>query len=210
MLDDKIRKRVERATVRLPNKGGLGVIVRNNLILTAAHCIDFRTDCSMTITNSFNEKIEYDGRQLLALIYAVEPVKDIAVLGEPDTQDYCEEWENYVNTLDSIEPVEISSEELEPLRDIPAFIYTHKRTWQEVIVRQNGKKVPLLMISGALIEGGTSGGPVVDQKGHLLGVISWTSNTPPYGGRIPRPHLSLPVWAVEKIIMKTSESDDMG
>ena len=36
------RAEIEKAIVTLTKRGGQGVLVADNLILTAAHCIDFR------------------------------------------------------------------------------------------------------------------------------------------------------------------------
>jgi len=40
-MDEVTRERIEAATVRLPDKGGQGVLIPGNLILTAAHCIEW-------------------------------------------------------------------------------------------------------------------------------------------------------------------------
>ncbi|MBU2623435.1 MAG: serine protease [Proteobacteria bacterium] len=200
MLNDEIRKRVEKATVRLTKKGGLGVIVSSNLILTAAHCIGWSAEGYMVLGDHFLEQVEIDGRQIIAAVCAVEPVLDIAALDEPDGQTFYDESNDYLSALESIIPIEINSEVFALFHYIPAFIFTHKQTWLKVNVQQCRFAAPGLSVCGAPIEGGTSGGPVVDQEGRLLGIVSCGGFTAPdYSGFIPRPHLSLPVWIMERI-----------
>jgi S1-C subfamily serine protease len=82
-LSEETRKRVEKATVRLTKKSGQGVIVPDGLILTAAHCIEWCCEGGMVLGDFFLEEIEFGGQKIVAQVYAVEPVSDIAVLGRP-------------------------------------------------------------------------------------------------------------------------------
>lgn len=53
------------------------------------------------------------------------------------------------------------------------------------------------------IEGGASGGPIVNESGELVGIISNFGGTIEQGGRTgltPRPHLALPVWVSRRIL----------
>jgi V8-like Glu-specific endopeptidase len=85
MLKKSIQHDVAKATVSLLGQGGQGVLVRNNLILTAAHCINFYCDGRMTLGDYFIEEIKTsEGRKLKVTPYAVEPVSDIVVLGSLD------------------------------------------------------------------------------------------------------------------------------
>jgi hypothetical protein len=56
---------------------------------------------------------------------------------------------------------------------------------------------------GVRAEGGTSGGPVVDSAGHLIGLVSHCPDDA-VGGRyfspVPMPWLALPRWLVEQIL----------
>ena len=54
------------------------------------------------------------------------------------------------------------------------------------------------------IEGGTSGSPIINDTGELIGIVSHVSIINSEGhksyGLIPRPHLALPVWIYNRIL----------
>jgi hypothetical protein len=54
----------------------------------------------------------------------------------------------------------------------------------------------------ALIEGGTSGGAVIDDGDLLVGVVSQAGGAEgqSQNGLIPRPHLALPAWVWNRIL----------
>ncbi len=207
MLSDEARERVEKATVRLLEKGGQGIVVPTGLILTAAHCITWRIEGAMALGDHFLEEVECGGRKIRASVLAIEPVSDIAVLGPPDDQMSDADADTYEAALGLVDPVEINTEDFELFRDIPAAVYTHNRTWIGATVRQCNKSAwRLSMHTTQQIESGTSGGPIVDHLGRLLGVVSDASESDgrhPSHGMTPRPHLALPVWTVRRIQLQT-------
>jgi hypothetical protein len=57
------------------------------------------------------------------------------------------------------------------------------------------------------IESGTSGGPVMDDTGHLVGVVSSSGGPvgePALEGSMPRPHLALSGWIWRRIQVATT------
>ena len=57
--------RVGRAVVRLPRRGGRGVLVSGGIVVTAAHCIEWTHHGAMVLGDHFLEQIETtDGRLL--------------------------------------------------------------------------------------------------------------------------------------------------
>lgn len=200
MLSDEIRKRIEKATVRT-NTGGQGVVIPGNMILTASHCLTMaenKETASMGVQDQPLQEIECNGNKIVAQIYAVEPMRDIAVLGELDSQNGPEECFAFENAIEQIDPVEIRTDDLELSDEIPIEIYTHERTWIKGTAQQGDEwGVSLLITAADEIKGGTSGGPIVDEEGRLLGVVSTFDEGK---GEISLPHLALPVWIVRQIL----------
>jgi hypothetical protein len=79
-------------------------------------------------------------------------------------------------------------DDLEPSEEIPAEVYKQDRPWIKGRVQQNEWGVSLLITTNGEIEGWTSGGPVIDQEGRLLGVVSSFSEGV---GEISLPQLAL-------------------
>jgi V8-like Glu-specific endopeptidase len=72
-----------------------------------------------------------------------------------------------------------------------AFKLTAKRVWS------NGR---IVIEAKKQIEGGTSGSPIVDDAGELVGVVSNTSEgAKKCTGQAPIPALTLPVWTLQAI-----------
>jgi hypothetical protein len=220
---------IETATVRLPRRGGQGVLVPGNLIVTAAHVIGWTSEGAMAYGDAFPEVIEAGGRTLTVDVLAIEPCADIAALGALDGQGpFHEEAEAFEAWCEDTTPVQLYAEDL-PLGDEPpprglprrvwrehapsrlvsAWILTHDKGWIAARVKQLGRAARCLVVEAdTLIEGGTSGGPVIAEDGRLLGVIStsgetWSPDTPadrrPASFSIPRPHIAAPVWAVAQM-----------
>ena len=58
MLKESTYTDVANATVTILGKGGQGVLVNGNMIITAAHCIDYSLDGGMVLGDFFLEKIK--------------------------------------------------------------------------------------------------------------------------------------------------------
>jgi len=84
-------------------------------------------------------------------------------------------------------------------------IYTHKQTWitGKAIHFSPFNQKSIMIVADEQIEGGTSGGPIVNNNGEIIGISSHGSvmpqSNPEYHGAIPRPHLTLPVWVCKQI-----------
>lgn len=197
MLSDEIRNRIEKAMIRLKT-GGQGVVVPGNMILTAAHCLTAGELAFMGVQDQPLQEIDCSGNKIMAQIYTVEPMRDIAVLGAPDSQIFARECLAFEKAIKRIEPVEIMIDDFELPDEIPFEICSHERTWIKGTAQQGYDcEASLLITATCEIKGGTSGGPVVDQEGRLLGVVSTFSKGI---GEISLPHLALPVWIVRQIL----------
>lgn len=191
----------------MPTKSGQGVLVPGGFILTAAHCIWWDGDGAMALGGHFLERISTkSGAQLFVNVMAAEPVADIAVLDTPDNQAFYEQADAFEAWCNETAAVPVSAQVLEIGESMPVHILTHKGTWiRGEITRYGLPGLPCGMIyikPEEPIEGGTSGGPVVDAYGRLVGLVSWCGGdhcNQDVGGMMPVAHLALPRWIWERI-----------
>jgi|RhiMetdeSRZDD1v2_1073273.scaffolds.fasta_scaffold03808_4 hypothetical protein len=204
----EVRARVERATVRLAGRRGLGVLVPDGVIVTAAHLLERKpirgrrggwSDCVM---------IEAGRAMFRAGVRAIDTKLNIAVLTGPDGYDAAA----FANFCDSTVPVSLYTDDIphdEKTRlygipddatsiEIAGHVLTHNNGWLGAHVQHIGREdSPFHFVTTAVpVDGGTSGGPVIADDGRLLGVISYLDR-----GRndftITRVHLAAPVCFVD-------------
>jgi hypothetical protein len=195
---------VINATVHLDNLGGQGVLVPGGFILTAAHCIRWNGEAGMAaMGDRFMESITTkSGARFRVGPCAVEPLSDIAILGSLDDHDVffddCEQFEKWqeltmaVHLANTMPPFGVP---------IPVRILTHEGNWIGAAVTRWGHRLRSAVFSIEAedrIHGETSGGPVVDSSGQLLGVVSHFTEVAAgekCNGALPIAHLALPRWA---------------
>ena len=174
--DEDVKARVESATVRVLKLEGQGVLVPGELILTAAHCIGWSSEGGMALGDDYIEEIRTaSGKVLKVQPWAVEPVLDIAVLGRLDNQRFPEEKES--DTFDqfckSVTPVTMCVSEPDEHSSFPINIYTHNGEWLSGVAELIGSDAASLWTrTNEQVEGGTSGGPIVNDVGELVGIAS--------------------------------------
>jgi hypothetical protein len=200
--------RVLDATVRIDRLGGQGVLVHGGFILTATHCMNWAGDGRMALGDHPIEAITTkDGKHLSVWLYAADPVSDIAVLGSLDGQDAPFECDEFEGWSEATPPVSLAN--ITPRYNAPTKIQvlTHKGKWTKGrIANYAHPKFPqgccLALEADDPIVGGTSGGPVVDSDGRLVGVVSQAGDRPingKYVGMLPIVHLALPHWVLQRI-----------
>ncbi len=210
MIRKHIRDDVAKATVTLLRKGGRGVLVSGNLIITAAHCIYFETEGRMALDDYYIEAIKTVHGRLKVAPVAIEPVSDVAVLGSLDNQEFTEEADQFEMFCENTKPVPLCLNDFELFQSFPVHIYTHRGTWvagSAVQTRRDAKK--LSIEAGQQIRRGTSGSPIINESGELVGIVSYFDvirrGQQKCSGLAPRPHLALPVWVCRRIIGRNFE-----
>jgi V8-like Glu-specific endopeptidase len=199
---------VEKATVALQNKGGQGVLVNGNLILTAAHCVTFSLEGSMTQGDHYIEEIKTkDGAVLKVAPIAIEPLSDIAALGALDEQEFSDDVETFEAFCEQTKGIPVFKGTLQFKDSLKVYVHTHKGGWLAGKVTNYSHNLPhrLCIKTEGLIEGGTSGGPIINEQGELVGIVSTyytserTSEPTSDSGLTPRPLLTLPSWVCRQI-----------
>ena len=211
---------IEKSIVRLVGLGGQGVVVGGDMILTASHCIEYTTDIRMAANEDFIECFEANGRQYMASPKAVEPVSDIAVLGEPDNQTFTEQADNYLEFVRSVVPVPIFMDTLELRKPFRVWIRSHNDAWVKGEAQMNWPECARIWVKATEpIEGGASGGPIVNDNGELVGLVSMISDPQPrdislgqevigMAGPTAYPQQALPVWILDNINQHMEEMND--
>jgi len=203
MITDDIKADIEKATVVLPNKGGQGVLIPGHFILTAAHCIDFKWEGEpLSILDCLLENVRtIKGQSFRVSLLAIDSLHDIAILGPATHDDLWQEATEFINFCEKIKPVPICQKELEAGMFFPVHVYTHKGTWTTGRAVESGENPRFLLVGfDEQLEGGTSGGPVINESGELVGIVSTASiGQSSCNGQVPRPHLILSVWVCREI-----------
>ena len=216
----EVRARAANATVVVQTKEGgtgQGVLVPGSFILTAAHCVDWDHNGPMALGDHYIQKIHTaSGKDLIVSPYAVEPVSDIAVLGPPDGQVFYKESVAFEEFCENTLPVSVSTDTYDFGVWFPVSVLSHLGNWisgHAVQYPGDGHVRTLHITTDEPTICGTSGGPIINERGEVVGVFSNAGdvatelNIEHQCGRIgpcPRPHLALPVWAWQAILKATT------
>lgn len=215
-LSKKLQEKVERATVKLVPIGGQGLLVNGNLIITAAHCVMYSLNGEMSMGGYYIQEIEtWEEQKFKLAVLAVEPVSDIAILGpsdipelydKPEFHDVPKKYDD-VNLFQSYwektEPILLSQRDYEQFEEFPVYIYNQDEGWITGVAEQPGESDPFFFFDADKhIQGGTSGGPIVNEAGELEGIASFALGETPEeksGGKAPQIDKTLPIWLWEII-----------
>jgi hypothetical protein len=217
--------RVVNATVRTESeKGrGQGVLVAGGFVLTAAHCMAWNGDGAMALGDHVAEAITtMSGANLRVRMLAADPLSDIAVLGSLDNQESYEEVEAFEGWCEDTTPVPIMLSVPGALRPFQSrqrnlsgkFLSPEPKTLAVRVRSHKGKWIEGKVFGGFApprsgrfsfeaadqIESGTSGGPILDSTGRLIGIVSVSGSNPRHGekcmGFLPVACVALPSWVL--------------
>lgn len=180
---------VAAATVRIRGyqsdheKVGLGVLAGSGLILTAAHCLEFDNDSGSRLILGEHVHFEIEtagGSTLKAAPLFIESISDIAVLGPLDRYAYDDEWvEAYETFRETTGPVALwmgraaRSPSAPEAGEFGIRIRTHEKRWISGTASVFPAGRPhLWMKTDERIDGRMSGGPIVNDSGELVSVVT--------------------------------------
>lgn len=196
------KQRVEQATVKIKRWGSRGVLVPGEFVLTAAHCVNVPYT-GEALNDHLLEEIETEKETFPMEIYAVEPVNDIAVLGEVDCDLPEIEKDKYLSFIDNTKPVPIYMSKHASKGSLEVHVFTHLNKWNSGELFYDGIHGNACIKYYKKIIGGTSGSPVVTSEGELIGLVSNSDeqkNENRYVGTCPLICFALPVWIIARIL----------
>jgi hypothetical protein len=127
---------------------------------------------------------------------AADPVSDKAVLGAPDGQEFGKDCDAFDARQDATNPVDVSAATIYASEPFRVEILSHDRGWIDGKLTRYGTHPPqsgcVFLEASKKISGGTSGGPIVDPRGRLMGVVSNISAR--VHGMVPIVHVAVPRW----------------
>lgn len=184
-------RRVEKAVVQFKKRSGRGVLVAGGHVVTSARCIGRDGKGGQAMSQEFTaEAVTADGRSLRLAVLAVEPVADIAVLGTLDGRRYPGEAEAFAEFADStaavllfrggMKPHGIHTEFGPATHSVPVHILNDDRRWVRGTAGVTSCGSPTCFFDAKeFIREGAYGGPIVTNRGQLVGVVS--TSTPADG-----------------------------
>jgi hypothetical protein len=197
-----VKEVINSAIVTLPKYGGHGVLVRSGIILTAAHCCDHTTSGGMVLGDHHLQEIESHTGKIMASPMFIEPITDIAALGCPDDQAFPGYAETFEKFCEMTKPIPLSRRHIRCRIPFAVLVYDKDGTWIKGTAEMIDEFSPMLSVTtDREIEGGASGGPILNLARELVAIIS-NSSSPVEGksvGRCPRPWKTLAGWICDEL-----------
>lgn len=197
------KKDVESSLVKVRHgKGswGTGFIVEHGFIITACHCLPRLPDPMRMGEDHILLQIKrFSAKRPEALVEAayLDPCGDVAVLRSLDNQAACDEAEKFERIIDNLIPLKVNLEPLQRFKKVRVHVRTFRGEWlsgEATVVGHSARHLPIRLDNQkARISGGTSGSPVFDDQGNVIGVMTASTLNNPDGQAFALPDY-LPYW----------------
>ncbi len=161
-----------------------GFLISAGLIITNSHCLPrlpqperLGTDLVfLTIT-----PLDAPSIKARAMVVYADPCSDIAILSGPDREEFPLEANQYLTMLQSLTPLRINLKPLGRFENVEVGVRTVDGSWllgSAFIAGTAGRNISVsLRPKEARIRPGTSGSPVFNDKGLVIGVVKFASET---------------------------------
>jgi hypothetical protein len=189
---------------------GRGFVVateRHRYVVTAAHCLPHLPDPRPWATEAertYSNLIAPLGQKPCVGVECVfvDPVADVAVLGEPDNQGFYDQWEAFRKLVHGATALPLARRF--PKNGSRGYLLSLEGDWFDCRIMTAGTSDPraILWVKDAKlgIIGGMSGSPILNNLGEAVGSVSSSGGTPnkvhTEGGPHPRLLYDLPAWLI--------------
>jgi len=202
----------EKAVLRV-GKGGRGFVVettdKKRYVLTVAHCLPKIAGRDLPPAHPGRYPDECTYKKLLAPLgqkpaviaqcLFVDPISDLAILGQPDNEVFEEAAAAYNALVEGRPALKISQRVVEydhsPDKGAPGSLLSLEGHWYSCAVHPRGASLQVTATAQP-IRSGMSGSPILDADGDAIGAVSTGD------GIFPNPRLlgALPGWFLAKAV----------
>ena len=158
--------------------GGRGFVV-GDFVITAAHCLPHLPLCltfSDTEDRTYQKLLGRLGEEptVWAEVVFVDPVSDLAILCEPDSQELSDQNDAYCELLEAADTISFAIADIEADKEVPAKVFSLDGEWIAAVVRRYSGPFHVngpLLLREPITKGGMSGSPILDNSGNAIGVV---------------------------------------
>jgi hypothetical protein len=182
---------------------GMRELEARRVVITSAHCLPHLPP---PISAAYPEEKTYrvlarlnDEPTVLAECLFVDPVADIAVLGEPNNQDAPDEADAFNELVQSTGVLPVANPQE---NELAAFLLSLDGHWFGCKVRRHHRWALWEILAEEPIVGGMSGSPIRMADGAAIGIVCLSDDDQPHtGGDNPNLAAHLPGWLIWKLLV---------
>jgi len=187
---------IEKAVVGTHNSEGRGILLKKKFIITAAHCVPWTSENMALYLYNYVE-IEKGNIRIKVNVMFLDPISDIAILGPADDQNLAEHYFKFYDFCKNTPVVDLAKNKYKPNNTVKLYLWNRK-TWIEITAQpREGNR--LWCESSVKVESGCSGGPIVNEDGQLISIVSVFSEGLYFNGYSPIIPMCLPKWILMQL-----------